>query len=96
MVAREWQAMVDDGQVASRKELAQTLGVSRARVSQMLQLLTLSPPVIDAIAHLGDPMPERIVSERSLRPLVRADRLEQERWINDILKAGLPGRRGAH
>jgi ParB-like chromosome segregation protein Spo0J len=45
--------MIDEGQAASRAELARRLGVSRARVTQMLRLLTLDPSVIDAIVQLG-------------------------------------------
>lgn len=62
--------MIDEGEVSSRAELARHLGVSRARVTQVLQLLEMDPSVIDAIVQLGDPMSERIVSERSLRQLV--------------------------
>lgn len=46
--------MIDEGEVASRAELARRLGVSRARVAQMLQLLMLCPTIIDAIVQLAD------------------------------------------
>ena len=85
IVAQEWQAILDGSQVASRKELAQTFGVSRVRISQMLQLLTLSPSVIDAIVQLGDPMSERIVSERSLRGLAGIERDQQAQWVARVL-----------
>jgi len=85
VVAREWQVMLDDGQVASRLELARVFGVSRARVTQMLQLLTLAPSIIEAIVQLGDPLQEPIVSERSLRRLVRADHRQQEQWLKSVL-----------
>lgn len=78
--------MIDKGEVASRAELAERLGVSRARISQMLQLLTLSPSVIDAIVQLGEPMSERLVSERSLRQLVRMDHRQQGQWLNRVLE----------
>ncbi len=78
--------MIDDGQVASRAELATRLGVSRARVTQVLQLLTLASPAIDAIVQLGDPLSEQIVSERSLRQLVRMDHRQQGQWLNRVLE----------
>jgi hypothetical protein len=78
--------MIDEGEVASRAALARLLGVSRARVTQVLQLLTLSPSVIDAIVQLGDPLSEQIVSERSLRQLVRMDYRQQRQWLNRALK----------
>ena len=77
--------MIDVGEVASRAELAKRLGVSRARISQMLQLLTLSPSVIDAIVQLGDPLSGPLVSERSLRQLIRMDHRQQESWLNGVL-----------
>jgi hypothetical protein len=80
-VALEWQAMIDGGQVGSRAALARRLGVSRARVTQVLQLLTLAPTVIDAIVQLGDPLSEPVVSERSLRQLVSMDHPRQVRWL---------------
>jgi hypothetical protein len=80
--------MLDGGKVASRKELAQTLGVSQARVSQMLGLLKLTPSFIDAIVQLGDPMSERTVSERSLRRLVRMDHRQQIEWLEQFVGTG--------
>jgi hypothetical protein len=78
--------MIDEGQVASRDELAQTLGVSRARVSQMLRLLTLCPSIIDAIVQLGDPMSQRMVSERSLRRVVRMAHQGQLQWLKGVAR----------
>ncbi len=43
------------------------LGVTRARVTQVLALLELAPEVLDAIVALGDPLPRPIISERMLR-----------------------------
>ena len=78
--------MIDDGQAASRAELARRLGVSRARITQILQLLTLAPTVIDAIVQLGDPMSEPIVSESSLRQLLRIDNRQQGQLMNSFLE----------
>jgi hypothetical protein len=73
--------MIDGGEVGSRAALARHLGVSRARVTQVLQLLTLSPSVIDAIVQLGDPLSEPVVSERALRQLVSMDHPRQVQWL---------------
>ena len=77
--------MLDEDEVGSRAELARVLGVSRARVTQVLQLLTLCPSVFDAIVQLGDPMTEPIVSERSLRTLAGMDRHQQAQWLTRVL-----------
>jgi hypothetical protein len=52
-LARKWQAMIACGQVSSRAVLARRVGVSRARVTQVLQLRTLTPKVIEAVEQLG-------------------------------------------
>lgn len=64
------QSNLECGECASRAELARSLGISRARVTQMLQMLNLAPDVVKAILDLGDPMPGRWVTERALRRLV--------------------------
>ena len=73
--------MIDGGQVGSRAALARRLGVSRARVTQVLNLLSLNPSVIDAIVQLGDPLVAPAISERSLRQLVRMDRRHRLQWL---------------
>jgi hypothetical protein len=77
--------MIDEEEVASRADLARMLGVSRARVTQMLQLLTLSPTIIDAIVQLGDPLPHPTITERNLRPVTRMDRNQQVRQFKLLL-----------
>jgi len=59
--------MVDFGEVRSQAELAKLKGISRARVTQILNLLKLNKNVIRNIEQIGDPMHERIFSERKLR-----------------------------
>lgn len=69
-LSREWQCLLEARECATRADLARKAGVSRARVSQILGLLTLSPEVIQATAALGDPMRSPIVTERALRRLL--------------------------
>ena len=47
--------MLAEGECASRADLARKLGVSRARVTQVLKLLGLAPEVLGTIAARGDP-----------------------------------------
>ncbi|HSE45848.1 MAG TPA: helix-turn-helix transcriptional regulator [Gemmatimonadales bacterium] len=62
-IAREWKhAMEERGE--SRAELARRLGISRARVSQVLGVLDLAPDVLELLEQESGP---GIVSERSLR-----------------------------
>ena len=61
---------MDSGEYASPAALARHFKVSRARVTQIMNLLQLSPKVIDMISSLGDPSNSPIVAERKLRPLL--------------------------
>jgi hypothetical protein len=69
-LAREWREALDNGTYASPAALARALEVSRARVTQVLNLLKLSPENINKIASLGDPMTKPFVTERHLRALL--------------------------
>jgi len=55
-LAREWQELITAGDLSTAAELSRKLGVSRARVTQVLNLLHLAPEVIDSIGDLGDPL----------------------------------------
>jgi hypothetical protein len=84
---------VSDGACASRADLARRLGVSRARVTQVLGLLSLAPAVVAAVAALGDPLPGPTVSERALRPLLGLPAGEQERALRELVGARRRGGR---
>jgi len=58
-LAREWDALLADGTYSSRAELARSLGISRARVTQVLNLLNLVPPVLEGVSSINDPLPPR-------------------------------------
>ena len=58
-------------------DLASKLGVSRARVSQVLRLRRLAPEVKDLLMNLGDFLTWVPISERELRALVALSVTEQ-------------------
>ena len=53
----------------SRAELARKLGLSRARVTQILNLLKLPDSLISEIEEMGDHWIRQLVTERQLRGL---------------------------
>jgi predicted transcriptional regulator len=63
--------LVEEG--ISQAELARRLGVSRARVSQWLGLLELPEEALREVEDLGDYWNRRMITERELRVLRRAD-----------------------
>jgi len=77
-------ALLADGTVPSRAELVRSLGISPARVTQVLNLLNLTPPVLAAIAALSDPLPGHVVAEHMLRPLQGLPPEEQEHIVGSL------------
>lgn len=86
-LAREWEALLADGTFASRADLARKFGVSRARVTQVLNLLDFAPAVLEIISALGDPLPGRGIAEHTLRQLIRFPPEEQEHVLHSINQA---------
>jgi hypothetical protein len=76
-LAREWEALLANGTFQSRADLARELGVSRARVTQVLNLLSLAPQILNAIASIGDPMRSQVISEHRLRAFISLSEEEQ-------------------
>ena len=86
ILAQEWQNRLKHEHDAPT-ELARKLRVSRARVTQVMRLLRLTPAVLQRIAELGDPLPSPIITERMLRPVVALSSDEQKQWIGSILRS---------
>ena len=87
-LAKELHKALDNGQYASLSELAFRLKVSRARVTQILNLLKLSPETITLISSLGDSLSSPIVAERMLRPLLSLEPEKQVELVKIILSKG--------
>jgi len=77
--------MLKSGEYASQVALARDLGVSRVRVTQVLNLLKLDPEVLEQVAGLGDPLTARFVTERKLRPLVNLPEEKQKSKLRKML-----------
>jgi hypothetical protein len=84
-MAQEWQQALHDGACSSAADLARKLRTSRARVTQVLQLLKLESDVLNAIAALGDPLPSRFITERMLRSIIHHSVEEQREALGRIL-----------
>ena len=66
-MAKEYKKIIDSGEVKNQSELAKLKGISRARVTQILNLLKLNKGIIDNLERIGDPMNQKVISERKLR-----------------------------
>ena len=59
-----------DMEELSRADLARKLGLSRARVTQMLNLLGLPEILIAEIEEMGDYWKRQLITERQLRAVI--------------------------
>jgi hypothetical protein len=84
-MAQEWQQALHNGAYSSAADLARKLGISRARVTQVLHLLKLEPDVLNAIAAFGDPLHSRSITQRMLRSIVHHSAEEQRQDLGRIL-----------
>ena len=67
-LAKEYKKMIDTGEVKNQAELAKLKGISRARVTQILNLLKLDSCINRKLEKFGDPLKSKIITERILRP----------------------------
>ena len=58
--------MINSGEAKNQAELARIKGISRARVTQILNLLKLDSDIIQKLDKLGDPLESKIVTENCL------------------------------
>ena len=85
-LAHRFEQLVRTGAVRDNAEIARLGGVSRARVSQLVNLLALAPSIQEQILFLtpravGDPS----ITERDLRPVVRELRWDRQRQLFERL-----------
>ena len=77
--------LIRDGHVSDQAELARLAHVSRARLTQIMNLLCLAPDIQEAVLNL--PRTERgrdAVTERDLRPIAAMVSWKEQRrmWTN--------------
>jgi len=65
----EFRRLLDSGEVNSRVEIARRYGISRARVTQIMNLLKLPESVHEYLAALPEDE-QTLYSERRLRPML--------------------------
>ena len=94
-LAIRMRGLIESGEVRDYAELARLGHVTRARVTQIMNLTHLAPDVQDAILHLRRVERGRDqVSERDLRPIAAVVDWRKQRpaWRGLAARAGLPNR----
>jgi hypothetical protein len=82
-LAHRLQAEIDRGDFRDRADLARQLGFTRARVSQLLDLLMLAPDLQEHILGLEAVDGVEPLSERTLRDVVRHQAWAEQRMTFD-------------
>ena len=80
-----------DPSVKTRADLAREMGVSRARITQIMNLLRLDCEIQEQLLRLEDQRAVRFFSERRLRPLIQIE--DPKRQVREFEKmlAQIPG-----
>jgi hypothetical protein len=80
-----------DPSVKNRADLAREMGVSRARVTQITNLLRLDSEVQEKLLKLEDQRAIRFFSERRLRPLIQIEDPRRQLREFERMLAQIPG-----
>ncbi len=78
--------MIETDEVKNQSELAKKLGISRARVSQVLAILNLDEKLMSAIEQLGNPMHGKIVSISMLSKYLKNPELHKNELMSRLFE----------
>ncbi len=81
--ALRFQKILSSKEAKSKNELAQKIGLSRVRITQIMNLLKLNPKIIQRI-YSFEPTAFNFLTERRLRPLTQLPKEEQLREFKRI------------
>jgi cell division inhibitor SulA len=76
-LGERFQTLLDANEAPSRAWLARQHGLTRARVTQLMSLLQLHPDILGFVRSLPAGPPERSITEKQLRELVKLDLPDQ-------------------
>ncbi len=85
-LALRFEKLIGDGVVANNSELAQLGHVTRARVTQIMNLLNLSVAIQEALLFLPPTLQEKdAVTEKDMRPIVAKMDWKEQQQMWDAL-----------
>ena len=86
--AHKLQAAIDKGEYRDQADVARQLGVSRARVTQLLDMTLLAPDIQEQVLCQDKPLGHGRVRERSLRDVLRLESWEDQRRLWSRITSG--------
>jgi hypothetical protein len=87
VLAHAIQSAIDDGIYESRAEAAKRFGLTRARITQLMALVTLAPDIQEDILFMVTVDGNEALSARALRPLVAMPSWQAQRKLWRTLRA---------
>ncbi|MCC6738241.1 MAG: hypothetical protein IT452_04285 [Planctomycetia bacterium] len=78
-LAHHYQRLLDEGEVLDYAGLAKAAGLTRARVSQIMDLLLLAPDIQEEILFLAAFERRETITERHLRPVAALQDWREQR-----------------
>lgn len=69
--AIEWKELLESGKGVTQADIARREGLSRARVTQIMDLLNLAQDIKEYILSMPEAVRRPVVTERSLRPIMK-------------------------
>ena len=93
-LAHALQTRITSGEFGNQAQMAEALGLTRARISQLFDLLLLAPDIQEEILFLRFPPGVQPLSEAALRPIARHLLWKDQRraWAQLKRRAALKGR----
>jgi hypothetical protein len=80
-LAVKFQDMVDRGEVRDYADLARLGHVTRARMSQIMNLLLLAPDIQEQLLFAPPALDESHLKERNLRPVLKEPQWAKQRML---------------
>ncbi len=77
-LALAFQRMLEEGEVNNRSDLAKRVALTRARVTQILNLLKLPARILEELQAIHEPAQIAFYTERRLRPIARIQRTKEQ------------------
>lgn len=91
--ARDWQRMIDAGEVKNAAQIARDHNVTRARVSQVMTLLRLAPEIVEYIDDLDGSEGCLHLTERKVRAIaLLEDHAAQRAAFGELVGVTIPPR----
>lgn len=89
--AERFRRLLETGEVRNQSDLANLEGLTRARVTQILNLLKLHSDILSFVRAVPSTAPRNWVTERKLRALTALPPDEQMRLASTLIPGLAPG-----